>query len=120
MICSNCNTTNDNTAQYCRVCGSPLKASASNKKWSFFNVLFWISFPVFCYSLISVVFPLESQRYFPGYGGNEGSYHTYYSDLLGLNSDGVNYYMEEWMPVVIISAVIAGLSYYVKKKTKSI
>lgn len=118
MFCSNCNTTNDDKAQYCRVCGSPLKKVASGKKWSFFNILFWISFSVFCYSLISVIFPLEKQHYFPGYGEKEGTFHTYYSDPFGFNSDGASYYMEEWMPVVIISAVIAGLSYYVMNRRK--
>lgn len=116
MKCKHCQTINDDNATFCRVCGSPISSDEHKKRNAFFNILFWISFPIFCYSLISVIFPIESERFFPGYFGNEGSYHTYYSDPFGINSDGTSYYMEEWMPVVIISGVICGLSYYVRRK----
>ena len=113
MNCPKCNSENEPNAKFCRSCGSPMQVAEPRKLNPFFNILFWISLVVFCYSLISVVFPIESE-YYLGFG-DEGQYHTRYSDPFGINADGPSYYIGEWMPVVIISGVVCGLSFYLRK-----
>lgn len=117
MICPNCKTDNDNTAKYCRLCGKYLKSSPPPKKWTFFNILFWTSLVVSVYSFISIIYPIEHQD--PGFDYYDMTDRTYYSDFLGINTNsGLTDHEDEWLPVVVISAIIAGLSFYIKNRSK--
>lgn len=122
MICPKCKTDNESAALFCRSCGSKLiQDSTPSKpmkttKQKVFHVLFCIAAIVFAYSLISILFPLKDLQFFPGIGGSESHYSTYYSDIFGFNREGASHYREEWLPAVLISGVFTFIFYRLKKK----
>lgn len=107
MICPKCHTENEPGARFCRSCGTPL---VDNKPAGFkvFNAMYWLSAIVFAYCAISLIFPRKSA----GFSGPRCS------DLFGFNPEGSKYYYEEWMPVLIISGILAVLFYWLKNRKK--
>jgi len=66
------------------------------------RVLFWISVAVAAYCIIALAFPVSSMEYFP----LTDTFHTHYTDLLGINGDGVSDYTEEWGQTLAVAVVV--------------